>query len=338
MGERGVFHQDPIVSKVRLISEHKRPDVRLEGRENERIRERLCCVVKKAGEKVLDYKGPISDTGTSHGHDLSIIDEYARSIINNALEEAFPNKHYVGRFELRPVGVRPYEEEKPSGKVEFYAAVDEIDGTTNTKRELANLKYGDVPRPQAATCIAICRSKELGSVQVGAAYTYDTRDTYSAFRAGDSFFSFKNDILLRESDYSQILGDSKPRLLLAAYSNLNTSQEEKWKSALKRNIGPTYEGCRASSIDIINIIRGRSDAYIDGRALWGERNGAMLQAYDIAAVIPIALGLGFSVSDVYGEPWQKYKINDSIPLVISRSQRLHEEILKTINPLLPERG
>lgn len=321
-------------ANVRVLPEPgNRPGINQDPKSNEFIRERLCSVVRQVGEKVLGYRGPISDTGVSLGHDLSTIDEFARSAVNNALEAAFPNQHYIGRFELRPVGIRPYED-KPQSKVEFYAAVDEIDGTTNTKRELANLRDGDTPHPQAATCIAICRDATLGSIQVGAVYTYDSCDTYSSFRAGPAFFTFKNDILLRECDYSQILGDSKARLLLAAYSNSNTQEEERWKNVLKSNIAPTYEGCRASAVDVINIIRGRSDAYIDARALWGEQSGARLQAYDIAAVIPIALGLGYSVSNVNGGSWQGYKVNDAIPLVISRSARLHERILEAIRPLL----
>lgn len=321
-------------AKIRILPQrnHTGPS---ESKENSYIRDRICYVVKKSGELILSYTGDVRDTGTSRGHELSTIDDFARNIVGNALAEVFPDKHYIGSFELRQVGVRPYGE-KPATRADFYAVVDEIDGTTNTKRELANLKPGDIPRPQAGTSIAVCRKNDLGSVLASAVYTFDRRDTYSAFKADGSFFSYKDDLMLRESDYGDIKGDSKARLLLAAYSNLNTEEEARWKFVLKQKVGPTYEGCRASSIDIINIIRGLSDAYVDGRAVWGE-SGAKLQAYDVAAVIPIAVGLGFSVSDVYGEPWQKYKINDTISLVIARSAKLHGEILNAIAPLLPEK-
>lgn len=157
------------------------------------------------------------------------------------------------------------------------------------------MKSGDIPQPQSATCIAISKDLTLGGIQAAAVFTFDTHDVYSVVRARDSFFSFKNEILLRESDYTQAFGDT---------------------------------------IDAINIIRGRSDAYIDPRAFWGEQSGAGLQTYDVAAVIPIVLGLGFTVSDIYGKSWQKYGLNDPIPLVISRSKRLHGEILDAVKPLM----
>lgn len=319
----------PSAATLRLIPE---PSGRPEVKDNEITRERLCAVVKRAGETILSYRGPISDIGQHDGHELSTVDEFARTVVNNALDQAFPDLDCIRRYELRPISIRSYDRESPTRRKNFI--IDEIDGTTNLKREVANLKPGDTPQPQAATCIAISKGLTLGGVQAAAIFTFDTHDVYSVVRARDSFFAFKNDVLLRESDYAQALGDTMDRVILVGYSNKNRGEKGRWENTLWGENTRVYEGCRASSIDIINIIRGRSDAYIDPRALWGEQSGARLQTYDVAAAIPIALGLGFTVSDVYGKSWQRYGLNDAIPLVISRSERLHEEILRLIKPLL----
>lgn len=309
-----------------------------EVKENEITREKLCTAVQRAGETILSYRGPISDTGQHEGHELSTVDEFARTVVNNTLDQLFPDADGIRRYELRPVSVRPFDRKRllPDQRQNFI--IDEIDGTTNLKRELANLKPRDIPQPQASTCITISKDLTLGGIQAAAVFTFDTRDVYSVFRANASFFSYKNDCLLRESDYAQALGDTMDRVMLVGYSNSNREEKGGWENALWGRTTRVYEGCRASSIDIINIIRGRYDAYTDPRALWGEQSGAMLQTYDVAAVIPIALGLGFTVSDVYGKPWQKYGLNDALPLVISRSARLHHEILEAIKPLLTKKG
>lgn len=319
----------PPAALLRLIPE---PSGRPEVKDNEIVREKLCTVVKRAGEVILAYRGPICDTGQHDGHELSTIDEFARTVVNNALDQVFPDLDCIRRYELRPVSIRPYVRENLTRRRNFF--IDEIDGTTNLKRELANLKPGDIPQPQSATCIAISKDSTLGGIQAAAVFTFDTHDVYSVVRARDSFLSFKNELLLRESDYAQALGDTMDRVLLVGYSNRSREEKGRWENALWGNTTRVYEGCRASSIDVVNIIRGRSDAYIDPRALWGEQSGARLQTYDVAAVVPIALGLGFTVSDIYGKSWQKYGLNDPIPLVISRSEKLHEEILKAIKPLV----
>lgn len=307
--------------------------------ENEIIREQLASVVKKSGQAILAYRGPISDTGEHFGHELSTIDEYARSIVIKYLDELLPNIDGIRRFELRPVDIKALdsdEHREQKGARRLVLIIDEIDGTANTKRELANLREGDIPLPQASTSIGVCKGKNIGSVQVGAIYTFDTGEVFSALRTGSTFLTFKNDRLIRSSEHTEIYGDSVARIIIAGYSNSNRFEKAKWESAVYQTGIKPYEGSRSSSIDVINIIRGRFDAYVDARALWGADSGAKLQAYDISASIPIALGAGFTVSDCDGNSWGKYNLNDSIPLVVSRSKTLHRRILSAVEPLVEE--
>lgn len=105
-GERPDFASLP--PNVHLLAE--KPISKNETKENEIIREQLSSVVKKSGQAILAYRGPISDTGEHFGHELSTIDEYARSIVNKYLDELLPNIHGIRRFELRPVDIRALDD------------------------------------------------------------------------------------------------------------------------------------------------------------------------------------------------------------------------------------
>lgn len=319
------------------------PDLELalrsqELREFELIRILLCDVVRKAGEHILSYRGLVYDTGVQYGHEASNIDDYATSVVSTLLDEMYENVDGIRRFEHRQVDitVKNKTDVRPSGKLVFI--IDEIDGTTNTKRVLSNLQpFSAEPHPQAGTSIAICTGENLDTLRTGAIYTFDTGETFSAQRvAEDYFFAFRNGIKINFEDrqFENAKGDSVNRIMVIGYSNKNRLEKGRWEDKLHNKAKfRVYEGCRASSIDVINMTRGNFDAYVDARALWGEKSGAMLQAYDISAAIAIAKGYGFIVTDVFGEPYQKYGLNDAIPIVISRSQMIHEKILETIRPL-----
>jgi fructose-1,6-bisphosphatase/inositol monophosphatase family enzyme len=305
------------------------------------IREGMCNIAREGAGKILNFNGKIIDTEVKYGHEQSSIDDFARSTMITLLDREFPHMEGTRRFENMPYNFRILREANDNDLAEknkkYVLILDEIDGTTNCKRELANKIDNEVPTPHSATCIAVCKNSSVDSVAVGVIHTFDTRDDYSAFRIGNVFFSFKNDKIIRIKDYRDVKGDTAVRIIVAGYSNKNRVEKGKWEDVLY-NQGKlrVYEGCRASSMDIINIIRGQYDAYVDPRALWGKQSGSMLQAYDIAAAVPVARGYGFEVSDVYGKPLTEYKLNDSIPIVVSRSKELHGKILETIAPLLSQ--
>jgi fructose-1,6-bisphosphatase/inositol monophosphatase family enzyme len=328
--------------KEGIISKQENITSKKEILELESIREGMCNVAREGAEKILNFNGQILDTEIKYGHEQSSIDEFARSTIVTLLDKEFPNIEGTRRFEHMPYDFKILREannkdESAEKNKKYVLILDEIDGTTNCKRELANRQGNEIPTPHSATCIAVCKNSSIGSVVVGVIHTFDTREDYSAFRTGDAFFSFKNEKIIRAKEHQQIKGDTATRIIVAGYSNKNRIEKGKWEDALY-NKGKlrVYEGCRASSMDIINIIRGQYDAYVDPRALWGSQFGSMLQAYDIAAAVPIARGYGFEVSDVYGKPLNGYNLNDPIPIVIARSKELHKKILDTISPLLPQ--
>lgn len=215
--------------------------------------------------------------------------------------------------------------------------VDEIEGTTNTKRCLAaTLEY----RPQALVSLALSTSESLRDLILSAVYTLDQGEIFSALRVSeDSFLTFRNGQVIQPSSVVFTQGDSRKRILVIGYSNSHRLKKGEVEQALYDKGLRVYEGCRASGMDIINLLRNANDAYIDLRHYWstkdeqGREKEAMLQVYDIAGVIPIAEGCGIKVTDAEGRSWREYSLEDTIPLIVARPD-IHQLILDTIRPFV----
>jgi fructose-1,6-bisphosphatase/inositol monophosphatase family enzyme len=299
-------------------------------------------VAKAVGEEILTLKGEkIRDIEVFLGHEVSTIDEEAREIMERCLNIRFSKLESmlegIRYYELRPREVILLKKKRGEVKEpqKYTLIIDEIEGTTNTKRALAS---GQNYRPISAISIALCLGENLGSIQVGVIYALDQKELYMAMRVDDGFLAYRDDQLLYPEDFEKIKGDDHPRILVIGYSNKERIKKGELEDVLY-NQGKfrVYEGCRASAVDIINILRNQYDAYVDLRALWGEKSGAMLQVYDVAGVIPIALGCGLRVSDVYDHSLDEYKRDDFIPLVISRSDpdlKIQERIIELTKPLV----
>ena len=292
-------------------------------------------VAKETGEYILKQKGRnIMDTHDYKGHESSTIDNAARECLQSSLERHLPEFEGVIRFELRPFVKTLLELEEHK---ELSLIIDEIDGTTNTKRCLASsFEY----RPLAAVSIALSLTNSLKDLVSGVIYTLDQGELFSSLRISEKdFLSFRDYRLIDPVSVVSTLGDSKVRVLVIGYSNSHRLEKGELEQTLYLNGFKTYEGCRSSGMDIINILRNSADAYIDLRHYWstkdkkGKETEAMLQVYDVAGVIPIADGCGLKVTDAEGKSWKNYSLNDTIPLVVSRP-RIHKEILSIIRPLV----
>lgn len=272
--------------------------------------------VKSVGYDVLNYKGAIEDTGTYKGQEESTIDVIAYSSMQRAIENALAKRKLIFKgkflFEHREL------QDTRNGSGDF--RIDEIDGTTNAKRALASkLIY----RPNSAICIALCENESMGSILVGSVYDINQNSIFSGLRVEDDYMAFHDERLLNKSDFVEMKGDSKNRVIVAGYSNPYRMKKAQLEEALLENGLIPYEGCRSSTLDIINIIRNQFDGYIDLRTLWGPE-GARLQPYDVAAVIPVALGVGLSVSDNENNSLDKY--TKELPIVVAR-QKIKDKII-----------
>lgn len=293
--------------------------------------------VREVGEQILSQRGTgIADTHDYKGHESSTIDVYARERMQALLDRHIPDFEGIIRFELRPYTKTLIETQEHRHLV---LIIDEIDGTTNTKRCLAaNLEY----RPLAIVSVALSTSESLKDLVAGVVYALDQGDVFSAFRVeGTNFLAFHNRLLIDPEAIVQTRGDSRKRVLVIGYSNSYRLKKGELEQALYDQKVKVYEGCRASGMDIINMLRNYADAYIDLRHYWstkddqGEEKEAMLEVYDIAGVIPIAEGCGLIVTDAEGKSWEGYSLEDTMPLVVARPD-IHSLILETIRPLVEE--
>lgn len=292
-------------------------------------------VVREAGEEILTQRGSnIFDTTDYKGHESSIIDVFARERVQAALDRHLPELEGIIRFELRPFNKTLIETEEHQ---HFVLIIDEIEGTTNTKRCLtAALKY----RPIALVSLALSTSESLKDLVLGTVYTFDQGEVFSALCvADDNFLAFRNNRLIQPSAIMSTRGDSRKRILVVGYSNSHRVKKGEVEQALYDQNLKVYDGCRASGMDIINLLRNATDAYIDLRHYWSTKNNkeqekeAMLQVYDIAGVIPIAEGCEMKVTDAEGKSWREYNLEDTIPLIVARPD-IHQLILNTIKPFV----
>lgn len=298
-----------------------------------RYREKIEEIVKGVGEYLLTKReSEIADTHDYKGHESSSIDACAREKMQVLIDQFLPDFEGIVRFELRPYIKKLIEKNEHRHMV---LIADEIEGTTNTKRCLSATLDS---KPAAVISLALSLTESLEHLVVGAIYTLDQGEVFSAIKTEDRFLSFRNSKLINHDEVVHRKGDSRWRVMVVGYSNSHRLKKAEVEQAIYDKAIKVYEGCRASGMDIINIIRNLFDAYVDLRSYWstkkeGKENEAMLQVYDIAGVIPIAEGCGLKVTDAEGKPWTSYRIEDTIPLIVSRPE-LHPMLLDLIQPLI----
>jgi len=301
----------------------------------------LQTTVREAGGAILNYKGPIVDTGYELGHETSTIDEYARITTLDRLESNFRKMglKFEGLYDFELGSLRTVPKSTgPLGEQPLVLDMDEIDGTTNTKRAIAarilapHINYA----PKAGVCIALLESRNLGSILASAFYSFSYDATFSGIKTEETFTAYMDDVYLCRHKFSKPLGDDRYRIIVADYSNKNQIGIGMIRQALvkSKKFARVYGGCRSSSMDIIDIVLNQYDAYIDLRALW-EDSGAMLQAFDVVAVVPVALGAGLEISDIEGRFLDNYTHDSSIPLVVGRPG-IKDEILGVIHPVIEQ--
>ena len=301
------------------------------------MRADLASLATQAGEAIMAQRGvgTIQDTNDHRGHESSTIDEFARQTVQSLLDKYLPGFDGTVYFELNPYSKQNIGNGAAGNHLVLI--IDEVEGTTNTKRALASKQFNF--RPQALVSIAVSSSKKLTGLSVGAVYSLDRQMSFSAVKLGDSFVSFCGDEIIDPRKVIATYGDSRPRVIVAGYSNSHRLNKGKLEQAIW-SVAKVYEGCRASGSDLINVVANQYDAYIDARSLWSRKVGgvemeAMLQVYDVAGSVPFAVGCGMLVTDVFGEPWTGYSLEDTIPLVVARPY-IHQKIIEAIAPLVSE--
>lgn len=291
--------------------------------------------VRWVGELVMGFVGQVMDTGQILGHEESTIDEFARERVQSAIDRWLPELQGTLRFELRPMARHFLE--MPEGE-RLAMIIDEVEGTTNTKRALASpFDY----RPRSGISIALTsESGLLRDVLIGVFYDLSSQVVFSAIRIREGCFqSFWNAKRIDPEDVMSTLGDSKTRLIVPGYSNTHRIEKGELEQLLVNQGFKVYGGCRSSGVDAVDIVRNQFDASVDCRALWSTKDGdgneleAMVQVYDIAGILPFVLGCGMKVSALSSKKkWTEYGLMDSIPLLISRPE-IHDQLMELVLPM-----
>jgi fructose-1,6-bisphosphatase/inositol monophosphatase family enzyme len=302
-------------------------------------------VAKNVAKKIDDYGGKVYDTLHKRGHEESILDIKAYEWMTGSLEEEMrilkDSEKFKGQFLYELREVQDVEKKKGDNLVKGVMIIDEIDGTTNTKRAKASLfKYG----PRACVSVSLGDSTDLGSILVGVVHDLHNNNTFSGVRFLEnipkSFIAFCDGMRLNPYDFFEKKGDECNRIMVVGYSNTERIKKAKIEEAIigidgKKKEYRVYDGSRSSANDILNIIKNQYDAYVDPRALWQD-SGAMLEPYDVAGIIPIAYGCGLEVCDIFGEPIEDYVQGKPLTLIIARNNELKNKIVNSLKPLLKE--
>lgn len=301
-------------------------------------------VAKAVAKKLSDYNGKVYDTLHKRGHEESNLDIKAYEWMTGSLEDEMrlldDEKKFRGQMLYELKEIQEIENKKKKG-VSGVMIIDEIDGTTNTKRAKGSIFEYD---PRACISISLCDNKNLDSILMGVVHDLHNNNTYSAvkFLENDpkSFLAFRDKMLLDPNDFNEKKGDSCYRIMVVGYSNTERKKKSDIELAIinidkEQKEYRVYDGSRSSANDILNIINNQYDAYVDPRALWGKEKGALLEPYDVAGVIPIAYGCGLEVSDIFGKPIENYVQGEPLTLIISR-KGLNDKIVEALKPLLLE--
>jgi fructose-1,6-bisphosphatase/inositol monophosphatase family enzyme len=302
-------------------------------------------VVRDVAEKILAFKGPVQDTKHIRGHEESSLDRFAYEWTMGSLEEhlsKFPEAYrFKGKylFELHELQDVESREAATNENKRGVLRIDEIDGTTNTKRAKASpFNYA----PVAAVSVAMCEDEGMGSITIGTVYDMHNRNVFSGMRIDGGYMTFCDRTLLDPRDFEQKQGDSSTRIMVVGYSNSERIKKGEIEQAIldadktKRDFR-IYDGCRSTANDILNILRNQYDAYIDPRALW-PGSGAMLYPYDVAGVIPIAYGCNLEISDIHGNPIEGYNgRNGPLTIVVAR-KGLKDKLVEILKPVVSKKS
>ncbi|MEK7147251.1 MAG: hypothetical protein AAB772_03295, partial [Patescibacteria group bacterium] len=109
--------------------------------------------------------------------------------------------------------------------------------------------------------MALSASESLKDLVLGAVYTFDQGEVFSAFSvAGGAFLAFHNHEVIQPFSVASTKGDSRKRILVIGYSNSHRLEKGEVEQALYDAKLKVYDGCRASGMDIINLLRNSTDA------------------------------------------------------------------------------
>lgn len=291
----------------------------------------LSKIVKETSEHVLGIaREKIFDTVEVARHQFSTVSAEASNNLRANLEKHLKNfpGSVVEESDI-PRVLLELKQLKP-----LLLLCDAVEGETNAKRGLAS----GIHRPiQAGTMAMILESQELCMIAASAFCDFASKQVFASVRTESGcFLSFVDGRILAPNCGLETQGDSHRYAIVPGYSHANVEARALVDRSLM-NIGiEILGGSRSSAQDLINLLTNQADAYVDLRALFPgstESRDEALHTWDVGGLLPILECVGFRITDVLGQSWQRLRIWDRLAIVVTRPA-LQSKILEALR-LLP---
>lgn len=290
----------------------------------------LSTAVRETGEHVLSMdREKIFDTVEVARHQFSTVDAEANSKLRIVLErefQTFPGT-VLEESDVPRARLEPRQLKYP------ILLCDAVEGSTNAKRGLAAY----LRRPiLAGTLAMIVESEELCMIAASAFYDFVSQKVFSSVRAEmGCFLAFVDNQIIAQAHVVETKGDSHMYAIVPGYSHANvgarTEIEQKLLSANIESAG----GSRSSAQDLVNLLCNQADAYVDLRTLFPgstESRDEVLHTWDVGGLLPILDSVGFRITDITGQSWQRLHIWDRLAIVVARPT-LQTRILDALSAL-----
>jgi fructose-1,6-bisphosphatase/inositol monophosphatase family enzyme len=274
----------------------------------------LADAARRTGEYVLAMPAnEIHDTMEVRQHQYSTVDSAAGIELRRAVQDLTAEYGLSVIEEAEVPSVLGRQEERYPLLV-----CDAVEGSTNAKRGLS----ARFNRPiLAGVSLMVLRGPKLDSMAASAFYDFASRRVYSAVRGEPgSFIAFADGCLM---DRRQCVGhgDSQIYAVVPGYSHDNVEARAEVERRLLILGLRTTGGTRSSAQDLLGIICGEVDAYVDLRAVFlGSKDSRdeVLHTWDVGGILPVLDALDFWITDVNGRGWQQALFREPLTLLAAR--------------------
>lgn len=296
---------------------------------------KLCHVAMLTGQSMLDDPPEkICDTVQHDGHQFSTVDNSAKTLMRQFAQAHLANYHR----QLLEESDIPVGGIKDDSILYPLLVGDAVEGSTNAKRGLGSDMNNLGQRPiLAGTSLMLLEGPKMSSIAATAFFDWSTRHTYSAVRGEPgSFMAFIDGRFITPSAIPSTTCDSQVYVAVPGYSHTNITQRAIVEAALLDNGIRSTGGTRSSAQDLLDLLCGQIDAYVDLRPAFSQsthNRDEVLRAWDVGALLPLLDALGFIVTDNQETSWQENVFSDSLVLVAARTTELWQQITGIINDL-----
>lgn len=284
-----------------------------------RIAEQVCRMVP----------AEISDTVVVSGHQFSTVDDTAnlamRQFVTSELGERVQD--IIEESEL------PRASQPPTGSRFPLLVADTVEGSFNAARGLGSLFNAFGRRPiQAGTSLMLLEAEQLGSIAATAFYDWASHLLFTSVRGEPgSFLAFIDSRIVHRPAMGQ--ARSQPYIVVPNYSHTNVDAHADVIRALQAKGLRCIGGTQSSAQDLLDVLWGRADAYLDLRHLFpspAHHRDAVLRAWDVGALLPFLHSCGFIITDHTAESWHMRSYHDSLVLIVTASTELWQRIKEAI--------